>query len=119
MAEKEYTYYVPILSSIHALYAKELADILASNFGWVAAKSNKPAIKLVSEFAKGCEAQDDRVSASTYYETRHGLRRVFLFGTEYLKELVSHIEKYAIDSHCTVKLNGTEYHIKKKSSLLK
>ena len=107
----EYTYYTPVRLNVHALYGGELAEIVGKK--WVT-KSGMPPRAMVCKYLQGCEGSDERVKGSLYYNTSHGLGRVYLYGEEYIADLIKSLDELSekIDSNdIAVDVAGTKYHL--------
>lgn len=88
----EYTYYVPVIREEHCLFASELAEM----FGIYTA-NGRPHTKLVTALLSKFEKEDGK--PPLYYETKHGLRRVFCDGIKWTEQLW----KYGNDQPGTLK----------------
>lgn len=89
--EQEYVYYAPVRLSVHAPFMSELIRLFEQRYGWraekdIMKKGSDPS-RIVRAFVRGCEANDERVQTSLYYNTSRGLTRVVLYGEEYIAEL--------------------------------
>lgn len=107
---EEYTYFVPVKSYQHFLYAKELTKLFVNKYHWKTV-NGKSCNKLVSAYLQDCEHSDSRVNTPTYYSTRHGLMRVYPYGLEYIETLNDslHIERCGFVESGTIKINETKY----------
>ena len=89
--EQDYIYYAPVRLSVHAPFVSELIRLFEQRYGWraekdITKKGSDPS-RIVRAFIKGCEAHDERVQTTLYYNTSRGLTRVILYGEEYIAEL--------------------------------
>ena len=73
--KEEFIYYTPVFSNQHGLYISEMAAIFSEQTGW-RTLSNKPPVQILSDFAR--EYERVHKIKQLYYETRNGLRRVYL-----------------------------------------
>lgn len=76
-----YTYYTPVQSDEHYLYASELAE----KYG-VFTLSGRPHIQLVSACLSKME--EDIGQPPFYYMTRFGLKRVYKYGDDFMRRLI-------------------------------
>ena len=89
--EQDYVYYAPVRLPVHAPFMSELIRLFEQRYGWraekdITKKGSDPS-RIVRAFVKECEAHDERVQTTLYYNTSKGLTRVVLYGEEYIAEL--------------------------------
>lgn len=89
--KQDYIYYAPVRLPVHAPFVSELIRLFEQRYGWraekdITKKGSDPS-RIVRAFIKGCEAHDERVQTTLYYNTSRGLTRVILYGEEYIAEL--------------------------------
>lgn len=88
---QDYVYYAPVRLAVHAPFMSELIRLFEQRYGWraekdITKKGSDPS-RIVRAFVRGCEAHDERVQTTLFYNTSKGLTRVVLYGEEYLAEL--------------------------------
>lgn len=102
-----YTYYVPVASDEHYLYASELAEM----FG-IYTVNGRPHTQLVSAYLTSLELFEQ--SAPLFYATKHGLRRVFRDGVNRMDLLVQKLKEQPGDIKTMTLPNGKTFKLKLK-----
>ena len=103
-----YTYYVPVTSDEHYLYASELAEM----FG-IYTVTGRPHTQLVSAYLTSLELFEQ--AAPLFYPTKHGLRRVFRDGANRMELLVRKLKEQPDEIKTMTFPNGKIFKVKLKS----
>lgn len=102
-----YTYYVPVTSDEHYLYASELAEM----FG-IYTVNGRPHTQLVSAYLTSLELFEQ--AAPLFYPAKHGLRRVFRDGVNRMKLLVQKLKEQPNEIKTMTLPNGKTFKLKLK-----
>lgn len=104
-----YTYYVPVTSDEHYLYASELAEM----FG-IYTVNGRPHTQLVSAYLTSLELFEQ--AAPLFYPTKHGLRRVFRDGPNRVRLLVQKLNEQSDEIKIITLPSGKTFKLKLKEA---
>ena len=102
-----YTYYVPVTSDEHYLYASELAEM----FG-IYTVNGRLHTQLVSAYLASLELLEQ--STPLFYATKNGLRRVFRDGVNRMDLLVQKLKEQPNEIKTMAFPNGKTFKVKLK-----
>lgn len=105
-----FKYYAEKESDQHYLFSNEIAELLSRNYG-ITSENGTPATKLVEALLGDYEHMHGM--PKLFYNTRHGLRRVYPFGIP-LVQCASQIFDLSIGSH-VLEIFGRKYKYRVKT----
>lgn len=106
-----HTYYVKVESPFHYMYAGELAK----EYG-IYTVNGKPHAKLIAAYLDDLEKEEG--VHPLYYETKHGLRRVYPHGEEDTAALLDELCHHSGEIKTITLPNGRTFKLKLKGACL-